>query len=61
YRMAEVSPEWTVATAVHGAPFTAAIQRGNLFGTQFHPEKSGEIGLAMLRNFVQWKGACVPC
>lgn len=36
-----------------GVPITAAIRRGHLFGCQFHPEKSGEAGLAMLRRFVE--------
>jgi len=41
----------TVARCDHGAPHTAVVERGNLFGTQFHPENSGEAGLAMLENF----------
>ena len=56
YCMADVSPEWTTATCTYGQTFTAAIQRGNVMATQFHPEKSGEIGLNMLRRFAQWKG-----
>ena len=36
----------------YGVTIDASIQRGNLFATQFHPEKSGEIGIQMLRNFV---------
>lgn len=40
----------TVATCVYGAPFTAAAERGNLFGVQFHPEKSGDIGMKILEN-----------
>lgn len=47
----EISPEWTAATSDYGKTFTAAVQVGNVFGTQFHPEKSGAVGLAMLRNF----------
>jgi len=41
----------TVATCVYESPFTAAAERGNLFGVQFHPEKSGDIGMKILENF----------
>lgn len=43
----------TVATAEYGSRFTAAVQRGQVFGVQFHPEKSGASGLRVLRNFVE--------
>ena len=40
-----------IATCDYGYPFTAAVRRGNVFGTQFHPEKSGDTGIAMIKNF----------
>jgi len=44
-----------IAHAQYGAPFTAAVQSGRVFGVQFHPEKSSTAGLQVLRNFVAWK------
>ncbi len=41
------------ATAEYGAEIHAAVQKGNLWACQFHPEKSGEVGLQMLRSFVE--------
>jgi len=46
----------TVARCEHGGEFAAAVEQGNLFGVQFHPEKSGPIGLKILKNF-----CCLPC
>lgn len=46
----------TVAVTDHGESFAAVVQHGQVAGVQFHPEKSGEVGLRILRNFVQLAG-----
>jgi len=50
YYCTDCAPD-TIATTEYGAELTAAIARGNVFGVQFHPEKSGEVGLNILRAF----------
>ena len=42
----------TVAVTTHGEPFASIVQRGHVAGVQFHPEKSGDVGLQVLRNFL---------
>ncbi len=42
-----------LATCEYGAPLTAAVGKGNVFGCQFHPEKSGKVGLAILKAFCE--------
>ncbi|MGH2813901.1 MAG: imidazole glycerol phosphate synthase subunit HisH, partial [Actinomycetota bacterium] len=48
----EPDGEAVAAVCDYGGRFAAAVEHGNLFGTQFHPEKSGGAGLALLANFV---------
>ncbi len=45
-----------LATTEYGEIFPSAIGRENVVATQFHPEKSGEFGLKMVQNFLEWKG-----
>ena len=46
-----------IASTEYGAPLTAAVQKGNVFGCQFHPEKSGEVGLSILKAFCRMEVA----
>ncbi|MCX8203585.1 MAG: imidazole glycerol phosphate synthase subunit HisH [Nitrososphaeria archaeon] len=43
----------TVAETEYGVPFPAMVAKGKVFGTQFHPEKSGDVGRAVIRNFLE--------
>ncbi|KFB08495.1 imidazole glycerol phosphate synthase subunit HisH [Nitratireductor basaltis] len=55
YHLAAKQPEQILATTNYGGPVTAAVARDNLVGTQFHPEKSQTLGLALIANFLKWK------
>jgi glutamine amidotransferase len=55
YHLDATKPEQVLATADYGGPVTAAVGRDNLAGTQFHPEKSQALGLALIANFLRWK------
>jgi len=48
-----------VATSKYGKEFTALVSRNNVFATQFHPEKSGKVGLQILKNFVEVVEKCL--
>ena len=48
---ADCPAEYVAADTEYGAPVTAAVRKGNVFGCQFHPEKSGEVGLSILKAF----------
>ena len=48
----ELCPD-TIATAVHGVMFSAALKYENFYGTQFHPEKSGDAGEKIIENFLK--------
>lgn len=57
YYVAPEDPALIAGTTDYGITFTSALGRGNVFATQFHPEKSQRVGLDLLANFAGWDGA----
>jgi imidazole glycerol-phosphate synthase subunit HisH len=55
YHLDARDPADVVATTDHGCTITAMVGRDNIAGTQFHPEKSQELGLTLLANFLRWR------
>jgi glutamine amidotransferase len=53
YALEGCDPQFVVGTCEYGVTFTAVIETGNIFGTQFHPEKSQRAGLRLLGNFLE--------
>jgi glutamine amidotransferase len=55
FQLYPTDPVDVVATADYGGPITAIVGRENMVGTQFHPEKSQTLGLALIANFLKWR------
>jgi glutamine amidotransferase len=54
YAFGSVAADETIATAEYGGPLVAIVGRDTMVGTQFHPEKSQALGLALIGNFLRW-------
>ena len=54
YHLEARDPAQVIATTDYGQPITAIVAKDNMFGTQFHPEKSQTLGLALIANFLKW-------
>jgi glutamine amidotransferase len=54
YHLAAKNPQDVIATTDYGGPMTAFVGRDNMAGSQFHPEKSQTLGLALIANFLRW-------
>jgi glutamine amidotransferase len=55
YALDTADPRDAVALSDYAVPITAIVARGNVAGTQFHPEKSQKLGLALIANFLRWR------
>jgi glutamine amidotransferase len=55
YHLVPARQEALIATTDYGGPITAFAAKDNLAGSQFHPEKSQKLGLALIANFLKWK------
>ena len=58
YALQPEEPGYYCGTASHGITFAAGIRSGNIFGVQFHPEKSHRFGLALFENFLKFAAQC---
>lgn len=56
YELITKEKKFVIATTNYGSSIVVAVAKENIFGTQFHPEKSQKNGLIVLENFLKWEG-----